>query len=253
MTTPTGSSAPTINHLQLSPSQFAEEHPLGFNAGDTNLYRYVGNNPTNNVDPSGLQRRDPDLSQAQREYWREVRQREIAELERRFMTWYEAERRDMGWLNRLPAPPNRLEFRTVTVRINPGGLGGRRDPGPFTCEVQVPVLPEGWEWDSTFAMRTLGFHPHATYGIRSRPAGNGAGQQAMYDASGRLITGGLSAGTPDRISPNQDFWAHQREDVDPFRWARTLDSHYGGDRFRRLYLEVRPPHRGVGAPENVVD
>lgn len=28
--------------------------PLGFEAGDENLYRYVGNGPTNAVDPSGL-------------------------------------------------------------------------------------------------------------------------------------------------------------------------------------------------------
>ena len=29
--------------------------PLGFAAGDTNLYRYVGNDPTNATDPSGLE------------------------------------------------------------------------------------------------------------------------------------------------------------------------------------------------------
>jgi RHS repeat-associated protein len=29
--------------------------PIGFGGGDTNLYRYVGNNPTNGSDPSGLQ------------------------------------------------------------------------------------------------------------------------------------------------------------------------------------------------------
>lgn len=42
------------------PQQGADEpwpirDPLGFHAGDANLYRYVGNNPTNNTDPSGLQ------------------------------------------------------------------------------------------------------------------------------------------------------------------------------------------------------
>lgn len=30
--------------------------PIGFAAGDSNLYRYVGNSPTNETDPSGLQR-----------------------------------------------------------------------------------------------------------------------------------------------------------------------------------------------------
>jgi hypothetical protein len=29
--------------------------PLGFEAGDANLYRYVGNNPTNATDPTGLE------------------------------------------------------------------------------------------------------------------------------------------------------------------------------------------------------
>jgi RHS repeat-associated protein len=33
--------------------------PLGFDAGDTNLYRTVGNNPTNWIDPSGLAGVDP--------------------------------------------------------------------------------------------------------------------------------------------------------------------------------------------------
>jgi RHS repeat-associated protein len=35
--------------------RFISEDPLGFAAGDPNIYRYVGNSPTNFVDPSGLQ------------------------------------------------------------------------------------------------------------------------------------------------------------------------------------------------------
>jgi hypothetical protein len=38
---------PTVGRL-------LEEDPEGFDAGDTNLYRYVGDNPTNFTDPSGL-------------------------------------------------------------------------------------------------------------------------------------------------------------------------------------------------------
>ena len=34
--------------------QFIEEDPVGFDAGDTNLYRYCGNSPTNARDPSGM-------------------------------------------------------------------------------------------------------------------------------------------------------------------------------------------------------
>jgi RHS repeat-associated protein len=34
--------------------QFISQDPIGFAAGDANLYRYVGNSPTNFTDPSGL-------------------------------------------------------------------------------------------------------------------------------------------------------------------------------------------------------
>jgi RHS repeat-associated protein len=35
--------------------RFASEDPIGQASGDTNLYRYVGNSPTNHTDPSGLE------------------------------------------------------------------------------------------------------------------------------------------------------------------------------------------------------
>jgi RHS repeat-associated protein len=34
--------------------RFLQEDPLWFNAGDLNVYRYVGNNPVNATDPSGM-------------------------------------------------------------------------------------------------------------------------------------------------------------------------------------------------------
>jgi RHS repeat-associated protein len=39
-----------------SVGRWLSEDPIGFNAGDANLYRYVGNGPTNGADPSGLDR-----------------------------------------------------------------------------------------------------------------------------------------------------------------------------------------------------
>src|ERR1700694_2868773 len=35
--------------------RWLEEDPTGFDAGDMDLYRLEGNNPTNEVDPSGLE------------------------------------------------------------------------------------------------------------------------------------------------------------------------------------------------------
>src|SRR5262245_44429629 len=39
--------------------QWLEEDPVDFDAADPNLRRFVGNNPTNLVDPSGLQKKNP--------------------------------------------------------------------------------------------------------------------------------------------------------------------------------------------------
>jgi RHS repeat-associated protein len=40
-------------YYDASNGRFISEDPLGFGAGDTNIYRYVGNSPTNFTDPSG--------------------------------------------------------------------------------------------------------------------------------------------------------------------------------------------------------
>jgi len=37
-------------------SRFISEDPIGFAAGDVNLYRYCGNSPTNFTDPRGIKR-----------------------------------------------------------------------------------------------------------------------------------------------------------------------------------------------------
>src|SRR5262249_37192179 len=42
-----------IREYNLKTGQFAQVDPLGFDAGDTNPRRYVGNSPTNATDPSG--------------------------------------------------------------------------------------------------------------------------------------------------------------------------------------------------------
>src|SRR5688500_2631162 len=41
-------------YCDASVGRFIEQDPLGFDGGDTNLYRYVGNSPANFRDPSGL-------------------------------------------------------------------------------------------------------------------------------------------------------------------------------------------------------
>ncbi len=40
--------------------RWISEDPIGFAAGDANLYRYVSNSPTNKIDPDGLEEQDLD-------------------------------------------------------------------------------------------------------------------------------------------------------------------------------------------------
>jgi RHS repeat-associated protein len=44
-----------------STGRFISEDPIGFASGDTNIYRYVGNSPTNFIDPSGLAGEEPSI------------------------------------------------------------------------------------------------------------------------------------------------------------------------------------------------
>jgi RHS repeat-associated protein len=46
-----------VRHRDYSPrlGRFIQRDPLGFEAGDNNWYRFVGNGPTGNVDPSGME------------------------------------------------------------------------------------------------------------------------------------------------------------------------------------------------------
>jgi hypothetical protein len=237
--------------------RWIQEDPIGFEGGDNNLYGFVSENPVNGVDPSGLLRLPPDppfpINPAERELEADRIRREMEADAKRFSDWVDAEKKNMDWLKELPNPPDALEFGKVRRSVVP------REPGDRygtlnTEEVVVPVLPDGWEWDSKFAMNTLGYHPNAAYGIRSKkPTPSGAGQQAMYDKNGKLITGGLSAGTPDKVSPHKSVLGHRDADVKPFDLAKKLDKYYGGDKYRKQYLEVRPPCKSPTAPPNVVN
>ncbi len=42
-------------YLDHATGRWINQDPIGFAAGDANLYRYVGNSPTNAIDPSGLE------------------------------------------------------------------------------------------------------------------------------------------------------------------------------------------------------
>jgi len=231
--------------------RLVDESPCGFNAGDTNLFRYVGNDPTNKTDPTGL---DPEQA-AERKLQRLEREAETERwdnLEKKFTDWYNREKKNMGWIKELPLPPNELHFATEKVVEYINEPGFRR--AIVVDERKVAILPKGWVWDWYFTMHVMGFHPHAKYGIRSeKVTEGGSGAQAMYDENGKIITGGLSAGTADKVSPEKSKPGHYEADVEPFDWAWSLDKHYGGDKYRQMYIEVRPPNVAKDAPKNIVN
>src|SRR5262249_9199318 len=49
-----------LRYYDAATGRWTSQDPLGFAAGDGNLYRYVGNGPTNATDPTGLHYAGPN-------------------------------------------------------------------------------------------------------------------------------------------------------------------------------------------------
>jgi len=167
-----------------------------------------------------------------------------------FLNWYNTERKDMDWVTPLYGPdflpPKRIDTRFVNGGrwYNGGGwLSGIGLGGNY----MEYVLPCGWEWDNDGSLGR--YHPAAAKGIRKADA-SGSGAQAVYDSTGALITGGISAGSADRYT---SFREHMNGDVAPFDWARTIDTFWGAKKYRTMYYDVRPAIVPSGADPNPRD
>lgn len=114
-------------------------------------------------------------------------------------------------------------------------------PCPCTLPNSKPRTP-GWSAPSPGGV----FHPGASYCIRSISSPTfSAGQQCCYDPAEKLITGGLGAGTPDRIEPDGvslESGIHFCVDVLPYLSCSCA-----------AYLSHRPPNNGNECPANVVN
>jgi hypothetical protein len=111
--------------------RWTTEDPIGFDAGDSNLDRYVGNSPTNYTDPTGL---DPDPASIARQ-WKEVepliKRKQMGlsvgtEGEIKIRAWYDlqANLRDGGYdsSGRKKAPFNEGEALRITAEMQLGGM-----------------------------------------------------------------------------------------------------------------------------------
>ncbi len=119
---------------------------------------------------------------------------------------------------------------------------------PCPCSIGVPAVnpnPAVWHNPSSGGELDI-FHPGETYDMRSIPTVSGwPGQQCTYDAFGNLITDGIGAGTPDRVSPGGFFNALRHFAMDVMPWF-NCDS----EGRLCLHLLVRPPNNGNGCPIN---
>ena len=110
--------------------------------------------------------------------------------------------------------------------------------------------------------------------MRSCPTvSGGPGQQCCYDDTGKLITCGTAAGTPDKVSPINancainGFWSllgwPGQDPLNAFVSAANAISNFQSDvatfnscrsegRAMTDYLRARPPNNGLKCPNNPV-
>ena len=162
-------------------------------------------------------------------------------------SWYKFEPNVLDFPNNVATPANRSAQR----------IGQSQPPKDKPWYEKLPDCPctykaaqdsakksgSGW-MDCGGASQT--HHYGATNEVRWAPKGpNKPGQQCTYDANGDLITSGIGAGSPDRVSPHgcewysvnsnsvQSFYGHQSQDVSP--WTK-IPCHE--------YLKNWPPNQG---------
>lgn len=158
-----------------------------------------------------------------------------------FDIWLDFEKNDKKWQDKLPVPPACLVRRGDKYTF----------PVKFNLEWKQPELLNFF---------TKKYHPKGTWEIRTQKANAyGAGNQAIYDDKGWILTGGYSAGSADRRQADSigmtllkfGQGGHIKEDVEPYDLAKRLDSGRGAN--VQKYLSVRPTIVPKEAKPNVLD
>jgi hypothetical protein len=120
-----------------------------------------------------------------------------------------------------------------------------------------------WKNCGVYSDNSHHYHYGASFELRWVPeVGGGVGQQCTYDSNRRLITGGLAAGTPDKVSPGYcsmpglNVCEHYKEDVLPWGDKSYLSICLANENNIvpcTEYLERWPPNNGLNCQPNVVN
>ncbi|AQT67438.1 Cell wall-associated polypeptide CWBP200 [Anaerohalosphaera lusitana] len=187
--------------------RFLTRDPLGYYLDGLNLFEYTKSLPLNRLDPSGLFYMVPP-------HVPKPSPEELCD------DWIEDESDDMNWINDIPHCPTNLP-----------------------CDGSNPDS-DIWEDPKDADQK---YHPGADKCIRGKYEDIESGQQCCYSEDGNLITDGLGAGTPDRISPVggikniKGVRGHLWEDVRMYKYCKK---HLGDDWVEEKYNKVRPPCLG---------
>jgi RHS repeat-associated protein len=203
-------------YYDASNGRFISEDPIGFDAGDSNLTRYVGNSPINWVDPSGLQFvpinpitvnyppgpiRVPSVSEYRKSFCEinfpatggGLSKKDARNIANELNTKYK------GWLDELPACPAKEQTIKRCTDFDLDGLS--RSPDyllqvfHFSAKISYRSTPQEFRKDGKFISKIA--------------------QQCTYDSAGNLITKGPGAGTPDFAAAGNQLIAldHLKKDV----------------------------------------
>lgn len=233
-----GFAAEAVAYYHPQMGRFTNRDPIQYAANEMNLYNYVKNNPAIFTDPKGEQATLgsqggastlPVTQQEIDDCWTCFKNRigwiyDDGDLMResrcRCLTWIQKEqKRGDKWLATLPDCP---------------------------CSIGIPAQnPDPRIWDPPKPASPY-FHPGAANCIRSSTATKGGhGQQCCYDSLGKLITGGLGAGSPDYSHSWPPTGEHFFDDVRPWENCRR-----GGMLWD--YFEYRPANNGNKCAANVI-
>ncbi|MBL8871253.1 MAG: hypothetical protein JNK90_15755 [Planctomycetaceae bacterium] len=249
--------------------RFCSRDPIDLVGTGESLFHFVFGNPATDIDPTGMSTVSPadvDESKCLAKYnqrvgrpgmhddWARAHCRHCAKMLRK---WIEEQNSIINpslaeILGSLPDCPCDISCRRL---CNGHCCRGRTGKGhPTECLPDDDKAKWGWDFAVDYPLapkvgyNIWSFHPGAHRCMRSsRGDQNVPNQQCCYDKSGKLITNGPGAGSPDINKPD-----HYVGEVDPFLCAVFLDGNDVNNPGHNtdLYNRLRPTNNGKNCQKN---